>query len=243
MTQPSFQSQTSDNATYGFTAPTGGWGWLVLPIVLMLVGSNILWAIFMIQLHDPALAARKSFAIAPFLWSVLQIFLFIIALTQLRRFGLSAKKMIGFSKERALLDVIYGFGLAIISSAVIAVIQGQLNSLFLGKIFNQTNQYPSFHRWALVWWTTIGAVTAGVGEESYFRGFLMARLNRIKPVWLVIVTSLAFAFWHVSPFMLLHTFVIGIIFATVYLRTKRLFPVILAHTLTNVIGGIFMMYS
>ncbi|MDZ7330791.1 MAG: CPBP family intramembrane metalloprotease [candidate division KSB1 bacterium] len=243
MIQTVHQSQPENNTAHRFLAPKGGWGWLVLPIVLMFLGSYTVWAIFMIRLHDPALAGQESLAIAPLFWSILQVMLFIIAFTQLRRYGISMKEMIGVSKERALLDVAYGLGLAIVSSAIIAIVQGYLGFAFLGKMAKQTSNHPPFYRWALVYWTTIGAITAGVGEEFYFRGFLMARLNKMKPVWLVIITSLAFAFWHLSPFMLLHTFVIGIIFATVYLHTKRLFPVILAHILTNVIGGIFMMSS
>lgn len=194
MAQPLPQSQTSNSAIYSFIAPKGGWGWLVLPSVIMLLGSYSVWAVFMIQLHDPAFAGQESFAIAPLLWSVLQVLLFIIAFTQLRRYGILMKEMIGVSRERALLDVAYGLALAIISSAIIAIVQDYLGFAFLGKIANQTSNYPPFHRWAILCWTTIGAVTAGVGEECYFRRFLMIRLNRIKPVWLVIITSLAFAF-------------------------------------------------
>lgn len=221
----------------------GGWGWCILPAILMFIGSYIAWAFFWIQLRDPALAGRESFSIAPLTWSVLQTLLFLIAYTQLRRLGISVKEMIGLSREKALRDVGVALGLAVVSSAIIAVSLKVMSIVLLGNMGSEMGGQISFRGWAVVWWTTVGAITAGLGEETYFRGFLMERLRWLKTGWLIVVTSLAFAFWHLSLFMLLHTVVIGIVFAVVYWRTKRLFPVILAHTLTNVIGGISMLFS
>ena len=98
-----------------------------------------------------------------------------------------------------------------------------------------------FPIWAIVWWTVVTSVTAGVGEEIYFRGFLFKRLDRLSRPVLQLATSLAFAVRHLSPVMLLHTFLMGLVFGWIYLRTKRLFPVILGHILVDVVGGIWML--
>ena len=59
--------------------------------------------------------------------------------------------------------------------------------------------------------------------------------------WLLFVTSFAFALWHVNPLLFPHTFALGLIFGYLYLRWARLFPIMLAHTLINAIGGVMMM--
>lgn len=243
MGHESKQTSTVDYPNNTLVPKKGGWGWCILPVVLMFIGSYIAWAFFWVQLRDPALAGQESFSIAPLTWSVLQAILFLIAYIQLRRLGISVKEIVGLSREKALRDIGVALGLAVVSSAIIAVSQKVMSVVLVGNMGGETGGEFPFRSWAVVWWTTVGAITAGLGEETYFRGFLMERLRWLKPIWLIVASSLAFAFWHLSPFMLLHTFVIGVVFAVVYWRTRRLFPVILAHTLTNVIGGISMLFS
>lgn len=220
----------------------GGWGWCLLPVLIMFVGTGIVWSIFMLQLNDPSLAGRQSFSVGPLTWSILQIVLFLIASAQLRRRGVMVKNLVGFSRQRLWQDIGLAVVLASALNAVIAASQ-MLTAMLMIKLVRMSEVGPPpFPRWAIAWWTIVGSITAGVGEEIYFRGFLMERLKRLSPPWLVMVTGLAFAVWHLSPFLFLHTFVIGVLFGILYLRMKRLFPLMLTHILINFIGGIGMWF-
>ena len=209
----------------------GGWGWLLLPALLMFVGGNLVFGIFALRLSDFAAAGAAVRAIVPVTWSVLQLVLLWVAWRQLRAARISLRSLIGFERQRLLRDLGLGVVMAGAASAVVL-----LSLRIVEPIFGVAS--VPFPTWGILWWTTVGAVTAGVGEEIYFRGFLFDRLGRLSAPAVLLVTSGAFAVWHLAPYMLLHTFLLGIGFGWVYLRTKRLFPVILGHMFTNMIGGI-----
>lgn len=70
----------------------------------------------------------------------------------------------------------------------------------------------------------------------------MQKFGDFKPALLIIITSLSFAFWHIlTPSYLPHTFLMGAVFGSIYYSTKRLLPVMLAHTLANMSAGILIL--
>ena len=96
-------------------------------------------------------------------------------------------------------------------------------------------------RWVIAYWTFVTSLTAGFGEEFYFRGFLFHRLGRFRTPLLLIATSMAFSIWHLAPNMLVHTFLVSLLFGSAYLRSGRLLPGALGHTLTNMLGDLGML--
>ena len=225
------------------TVPTtrqrrGGWGWVLLPLLLMMLGSNVVWGLFMTKLGDPAAAGKETLRVGPLTWSLLQLVLLWIAQRQLRKMGRPLKEVIGFSAERLGGDLAKALGLAAVSTLIIVLFTQVTARLLLA---GAAQEEAPFYPWALIWWTTIGSLTAGLGEEAYFRGFLMARLQWLRPGWRVVVTSLGFALWHANPLLLPHTFVIGLLYGWMALREGRLAPVILGHILTNTLGGVLML--
>ena len=214
----------------------GGWGWLLLPALLMFVGFQLVSGGFIMRLADIEAALEATFAAGPVWWSVLQLVLLWIAWRRLRAAGVSVWDLVGFERQRLFRDLGIGVVMAGAAAAVV-VLSLRVVEAILGP---GPGLFPT---WGILWWTTIGAVTAGIGEEIYFRGFLFERLSRLSAPTLLVVTSLAFAVWHNAPFMLLHTFLVGFGFGWVYLRTKRLFPVILGHTFTNAIGGLTFLFA
>lgn len=217
----------------------GGWGWLLLPILLQYIGGSVVWGVYMTKLHDPAAAGLAAAAIGPVTWSVLQLILLLFAYWRLKGLNRSLWHLVSINKNRLKFDIIIAIGLAILSTGIIQGSEKLMGLLF--PPFGGENGAPIFPFWAIIWWMSIGSIAAGIGEEAYFRGLLMERLGRLKPMPLLLLTSLSFSLWHLYPPMLLHTFLIGILFGAVYLRTRRLFPVMLAHMLTNAIGGIWML--
>ena len=213
----------------------GGWGWLLLPALLMFLANQLVFGIFMMRLADFEAAYAANLAVLPVTLSVIQLALLWIAWRQLRASRISVRDLVGFKRGRLSRDL--GLGLVMAGAASTVIV---LSLLVIGRIVGEMS--VSFPTWGILWWTTIGAVTAGIGEEMYFRGFLFERLGRLSAPSLLVVTSLAFALIHAPP-MYLHTFLVSLGFGWVYLRTKRLFPVILGHTATNIVGGLVFLYS
>ena len=223
-------------ATEAKPGQRGGWGWLLLPALLMFVGYQLVFGGFMMWLSDFEAALAATFAAGPVWWSVLQLVLLWIGWRQLRATRGTVWDLVGFERQRLFRDL--GLGVVMAGAAATVIVL----SLRAVEPILGTGSAP-LPTWGILWSATIGAVTAGIGEEIYFRGFLFERFGRLSTPTLLLVTSLAFAVWHPAPLMALHTFLVGLGFGWVYMRTKRLFPVILGHTLTNVVGGFTFLYS
>jgi uncharacterized protein len=77
-------------------------------------------------------------------------------------------------------------------------------------------------------------------EELFFRGALQTLLERWwkAPLLAVIVTSLIFSFIHMSIFLFLSRFVLGMVLGLMYQRSKNLWVNIVAHFLNNTVAVI-----
>jgi len=83
----------------------------------------------------------------------------------------------------------------------------------------------------------VGAVVlAPIKEELFFRGFIFGLLRgRVGEWWAVLLTSAAFALFHIQVEVLFPIFLVGLLLNVIYLRTGRLIHAILFHMLFN--GG------
>jgi membrane protease YdiL (CAAX protease family) len=78
-----------------------------------------------------------------------------------------------------------------------------------------------------------------VMEEIFFRGFLQGSLrDRIGPWPAVLLSSAIFALFHISPGLFVPTFLLGVAFGWVYLRTRSVWPSVLVHALHNTLAVI-----
>lgn len=106
---------------------------------------------------------------------------------------------------------------------------------------NIEGNLPVFLLWLFLAW-----VSAGFGEELFFRGFMVSRAERIAagsfltPVLAVLIPALIFGFAHLyyQGFRgLVVTGLIGFVIGTLYLLYKRnLWPLIIAHGIVDTLG-------
>jgi membrane protease YdiL (CAAX protease family) len=87
-------------------------------------------------------------------------------------------------------------------------------------------------------WAFVLALTSSLGEELFFRGFLLALGIKFLPVWLaVLAQALVFAAFHPAPAKAwgypLWTALVGIVLALVTFACGSVEPAILAHYLFN----------
>jgi uncharacterized protein len=95
-------------------------------------------------------------------------------------------------------------------------------------------------------WLILGVVNP-VLEEWYWRG-LMLNMTQTWPAWIrVLYSSALFSLNHVfgiavtsigsrNPIFLINTFVLGVLFSIIYLKTKSLKWLILGHALADLLG-------
>lgn len=105
---------------------------------------------------------------------------------------------------------------------------------FMSKAYQSAGFVP------LLWIAVI--IGAPVGEEMFFRGFLLSGIakSRVGGLGAVVITSLAWAAIHVQYdlFDISYIFCLGLVIGWFRLRTGSLWPPILMHMLVNLIATI-----
>ncbi|HWR99227.1 MAG TPA: type II CAAX endopeptidase family protein [Prolixibacteraceae bacterium] len=82
-------------------------------------------------------------------------------------------------------------------------------------------------------------VLAPIVEELIFRGVIFSGFQRIYPAfWAILFSALLFALFHLNPWQLLPTFLLGLLVGYVRLSTGSLLAAILTHAMHN--GMIFL---
>lgn len=227
--------------------------WWEIGIVLALsVGRSALYSVLQLvqSLEREESLGQQSTSVNPGasaseFWPVLYQFLsqffalvpVALAIWLLWEPGKSAFRRIGLDFRRFGGDV--GRGLLLI--AVIGV--PGLGLYALGRALDITLQVdaspldPS-------WWTIplilLAAVRAGLTEEVIFIGYLFDRLRRLGWGWWAIILSTAalrgayHAYQGFGP--MIGNFVMGIVFGWCYRRWGRVMPLVIAHTLIDVIA-------
>jgi membrane protease YdiL (CAAX protease family) len=211
------------------------WIWIILPVCIMLLFERVVIAsINLVGKISGGIDPRLFFYI-PFL-SLLPP-LILVLIWYLRPARIHEQKLIVTCHGTAARDVSLGVGGAVLCLAVF------IGSLELQRLLSfPPPDFSSLSRVHHVFFSTAGALVPGITEEVYFRGFLMKKFSDLRPALLILVTSLSFASWHIlSPSYLLHTFLVGAILGIIYHYTRRLLPVVLAHTLANALAGVLFM--
>lgn len=88
------------------------------------------------------------------------------------------------------------------------------------------------------------ALLPGICEESLFRGFVLGGLNNSTGKWKAILLSgVMFGIFHLDPYRLLSTTILGILFGYITVTTGSIFPAMLAHFLNNSMAIILSNYG
>lgn len=87
------------------------------------------------------------------------------------------------------------------------------------------------------WFLILLAVVVPIGEEIFFRGFVYGGLrDRWGSVIAALVSAAFFSTVHMQVVHALPIFVLGLVLALLYERTRSLVPAIVVHSLNNIIA-------
>ena len=88
--------------------------------------------------------------------------------------------------------------------------------------------------WLKIAFILAGAVAAPIGEEVFFRGFVYNALKkRINVPVAIVLSGLLFALAHFNPLALIPIWLMGVLLAFIYERTRSLWVTILMHAINN----------
>jgi uncharacterized protein len=157
------------------------------------------------------------------------IFLLVYLTTRYEKTGLRG---LGFKRIR-LLDLLWAGAFLLVANLVLAMLSLALEKIGLGIPVEVELILPQTGAQRIVW--VFLSITAGICEETAFRGYLITRLkilNRTKS-WVVpiLISSLAFGIGHsyqgVGGFIAITVY--GMMFGILYVKTGTIWPGIIAH--------------
>lgn len=150
---------------------------------------------------------------------------------------------IGFKKIRAI-DFVWAAVFLLVSNLLLTLLSVLLVALNLEIPSELGLIFPETFEEKIIW--VLLCVTAGVCEEAAFRGYLLTRIRIFGKVksWIlpVFIASLAFGSGHsyqgVGGFIMISIY--GAMFAILFLKTKTLWPGVIAHFIQNFVTGFFL---
>jgi uncharacterized protein len=174
-----------------------------------------------------------------------------------RREGVSLRSLFGFERTRIIKDVLLGLGVFVIllitmyASNLILMLVMMGPEAFQAPDMSQITRASLPPLWYFLWGLIVLPISVGIVEEMVYRGYAQPRLEAlIGNRWLaLLVMAVGFGFQHIAfaftdpqaaLMRFIGTFVAGIVFGLLYMKMRRLLPLIIGHWLVDVIGlGLF----
>jgi membrane protease YdiL (CAAX protease family) len=176
-----------------------------------------------------------------FLSALVNIIVIVLIVTLLLRLSGEKYKDIGFNKQNILKQLKIGFLFGVLIFVFdILVINSVVDMIFpssagvdLSKLFNNIYFYPV--------WIFIAIFKGGFSEELW-RIFGLTRFEKCFGksglVFALIVSSVVFGFGHLYQGVggIIEMFIMGLLYASVYLRKRSAFEAVFAHTTFDIIS-------
>ncbi len=176
-----------------------------------------------------------AYQVAGVVFPLMPVVLVLFLLWSVHRPGEGPFRVMGFDLRRPWRDLAVGFGLF----AAIGV-AGLAFYLLARELGINTSVVAA--NLAAAWWTipilVLRAIMNGVLEEVVMVGYLFTRWQQLgRSMWtIVVISALVRATYHLYQGFggFLGNFVMGLLFGWWYLRTKRVMPLVVTHSLLDI---------
>ena len=139
------------------------------------------------------------------------------------------------SFPRFLLATVISFGVSSIGNCIGNILT-QLFSLVSGApLTNPLIEIVTESNSALLFITTL--IIAPIGEELIFRRLIVNHTRQYGEKFAVLLSGAMFAAFHTNIFQIPYAFLLGAVFAYIYIKTNKLRYTIILHAIINFFGG------
>jgi membrane protease YdiL (CAAX protease family) len=200
---------------------------IILPIISNIASFMIFAPLFTGGKEMVAVDFKEASILVGFAVLCIEIIAILLILVALKKENSSIKQLMNYDKSKAGLYIKYFlFGLLPTLVAGWLYCKAQISMGIDADISKYTGN-------ELFIWLILTPILVPFLEESIWRGYCLAKFSR--PVRGIIFTSISFAFFHgiFSPLVLLATFLMGIIWGLLYLKTKSIIPGFLLHLISR----------
>ena len=200
---------------------------------LLALGGVTLAMQFLLSLLFDALGFSDSY-LAMWLVNFIPLYLFAVPVCWLiiRRMPRSECESSGLGAKRFFVFLLCCFPLMyggnIIGNVLSMILSG-------GSAENPLNNFALQNSWIKV---LVMVVLAPICEELVFRKLLIDRAARFGEETAMIFSGVCFGLFHMNLFQFFYATALGILFAYVYVRTRRIQYTILLHMIINFLGGV-----
>ena len=209
-------------------------GWiLVLGLVLEVIVSSIV--LYIVQRKNPALLEDANLStIVSYIMLIVSIYLPTIFLgRKLEKREIQKNKM-PFGMLMVSIIVIY-------SAGILSNIVGTIINYVLGIATGEGIQIPlldaldGLNPFLII---VLTAVVAPVFEELVFRKIIIDSVIKYNEISAIIFSGLCFGLFHGNLSQFVYTFVVGMLFAYIYVRTGKIKYTICCHVVLNTLGSV-----
>lgn len=166
---------------------------------------------------------------------MLGILLVVLVTYWVRKVAQQPMAVLGRS-TRPFVDVVMGVGVGF-GAVFLAGLATQATDWFLPAPRSDSPLSGDLRGWAGALVIFAVVVCAPLGEELFFRAFLMGGLRRrMRAIPAIAISSLAFAMAHISVSRFPAIFVIGAVFGWAYERRRSILPTIVGHATVNTLA-------
>lgn len=175
------------------------------------------------------------------LWSAYHVFLAYLVYHFLRVEGDTLRGIIGPIKYRSWFSIATIIGLLGLSVLMFQIIDPIVSNIVYGSAWwaQFIAEFKKIPLPYILYGILVTSLTAGICEEIVWRGYIQTRLERKfdGKTWMaVMIQAIHFGFWHFISVHTIFTAIFGFITGLIYVKTRKLAPIMIAHWLGDVIG-------
>jgi len=214
------------------------WFFLLGPIIFNFLAFALSWWLGYAVTGSYESAWEAAWVYRSLSWMIVLWVFFFLLVREFRLEGKSLKDAIGMSRDSIVVDVALGACILFIS-------------LLLWNLYAVPWEYvwPGFLAYFRELPLTTGYVTlvvassftAGLVEESIWRGYGFPNLEEkyASTKKAVAISSITWAVYHIDPFHIGIVFIFGILYGYLFVKVRRLSPLIIGHVAFDIIGFAF----
>jgi len=213
-------------------------------LFLAVIAQSLVALLFFSASPSPYQAAAAWW---PVYGTLIDLGCFILIIRQIRTEGLRFRDLLGFDQRRLGRDILIGLGF-ILWVFPLAMIGITAASLLIFANPQPPSVYFPLPIWAAAYSLLIFPAIWGLMEQSTYQGYALPRLKALfsRPGLAIAIVAFGWGLQHIAlPLIfdwryMLYRFLsflpLAVVMTLVYLRTRRLLPLIIAHWAVDMLG-------